>query len=136
MTCNSCSATFSTVDTKPSDNTAEEAVTLKTLANREKLKEIVSISRVDDNIIISFSNLTFLTTTADKVDKSVITKDSTIADLLARVEALEAKANKDNIIDLSEINAKLEALNAFDKSLVDNLVEAQNLNGETTHNVV
>lgn len=136
MTCNSCSATFSTVDTKPSDNTTEEAVTLKTLANREKLKEIVSISRVDDNIIISFSNLTFLTTTADKVDKSVITKDSTVADLLARVEALEAKANKYNIIDLSEINAKLEALNAFDKSLVDNLVEAQNINGETTHKVV
>lgn len=136
MTCKTCTATFNTTDIKPNVSGNGEATAPKSLSNRKCGKEVVSISRVDDNIIVSFADCTYSVTTADKVDKSVITKDDTMAKLLARVEALETKPDNDTVFDPTEINTKLEELSSFDKNLADNLVEVQNFNGETSYKAV
>lgn len=58
-----------------------------TLSNQKCGKEVLSISRVDDNIIITYADCTYSVVSADKVDKSVIET----SDLAKRINSLEEK---------------------------------------------
>lgn len=57
------------------------------LSNQKCGKEVLSISRVDNNIIITYADCTYSVVSADKVDKSVIET----SDLAKRIDSLEEK---------------------------------------------
>lgn len=60
-----------------------------TLSNQKCGKEVLSISRVDDNIVITYADCTYSVVSADKVDKSVIENSNVVKRLTALEEKLK-----------------------------------------------
>lgn len=106
-------------------------------------RRIKSISRVGDNAIVAFDDCTYMEAPVAVVDPKSFGNcadnalPSEVMEKLRKLEAgltaLESKVEKGIGFDPTELLARIEALEDFKDSVLNNLVDIRNAHNEVTH---